>query len=200
MGMKGWPVMATNKKVRKLVMLDAGKSELDAAQDFAGKELTSTEEVEQVQEQIEEAAKAKSVVLDGTGAVVKDAKTKAALMRAEKRMQAKQASKTIAGKAQILDAAKVKEIITLSDQGKTPSALAKQFGVAPSHISNIVRGVTWTKVTGRHYVKGAYKRATKQVEKPAIVVKSKTGQPRTGKGVPPSKASSKATSTKKGGK
>lgn len=157
------------------------------------------------------------VVLDGTGAVAKDAKTKAALMRAEKRMEAKQ-GKVVAGKAQILDAEKVKQMIVLLDVGKSNTEVARQFGVAASHVSNIKRGVTWSHVTGRHYGgHGVYTKldgtivtdegefAPDSAEKPvpaakATVVKSTAGQPRTGKGVPPSKASTGKVSTKKGGK
>ncbi len=103
------------------------------------------------------------VVLDGNQQPVADETTKIALTRADKRKAQKQQTKIVAGKQQILDADKVKQIIALADAGSKNSEIAKQFGVASSHISNIIRGVTWTKVTGRSYTKGAYQQYHPQV-------------------------------------
>lgn len=59
--------------------------------------------------------------------------------------------KTVAEHMAVLTADKAIEICKLADTGMKPSQIAKQFGVAASHVSNIVRGVTWQEATGRHY-------------------------------------------------
>lgn len=167
-------------------------NDVEAIQDYVDKELTSPEEVEQAISQIvtTEAAKVAppkrqyplARAANKRAAKSEVVKTKADTIDAEDK-------KTIAGKAQILDAAKVMEIIQMADGGAKPSVIAKLYGVAPSHVSNIIRGVTWQHVTGRHYVKGAYKKAAKQAPAAKETAAKK-----------PATIGEKATGTKKGGK
>lgn len=134
--------MAT--KSRKLVLV-TGQPVVDPAEaaaesgDFQGEAA-----VEQVPEEAVAVVKKSKVARKAVKS--ETVKTKADTIDAEE-------AKTVAGKAQTLNAAKVLEIIVLSDAGTKPSEIAKQFGVHPSHVSNIIRGVSWSHVTNRHYTK-----------------------------------------------
>jgi hypothetical protein len=99
-------------------------------------------------------------------APIKPAKIKKAAVKSE---TVKSKSDTIDAKVpatQILDAEKVLAIIALGDSGKKPAEIAPQFNIAPSHVSNILRGVSWSHVTNRYYMgKGKHWSATPPVKK-----------------------------------
>jgi hypothetical protein len=90
-------------------------------------------------------AKVKSVVVDGNLQVVTDRKSKAALMRAEKRAKA---TTTKNGNARVTAETAQAVLAEMAVEGADTATIAAKHKITPRRVKSIVAGRTWASTTG----------------------------------------------------